>query len=701
MLEALLYPRSVAIIGASRNPAKVGHTIVARIIDGGFEGEIIPVNPNATEILGVKSYKSLTEYKGQVDLAVIAVPANKVKDAVRDTIKAGVKTICIITTGFKENGHEGEKLQDEIVNYCKSAGVRLLGPNVIGIINTHHKLNATFATRMSYKGNISLISQCGAICTILLDWAYERKIGLANLIDIGNKGDLDEVDFIKALLLDDQTKVILCYLEDIRNGDEFIKTTQAVAGKKPIIILKAGVTEAGARAAIAHTGSHAGVDIAYGAAFRRSGIIRAVTIVQLLDYAIAFAMQPLPKGENVAIITNAGGPGTITTDNIENVGLKVKPLSDEFSDILRKKLPPQASINNPINLRMDASTELYIEAFNIAQDDPGVDAIVCLCAPQAVTSPITLAEAIIKNARHEKPVLTIFMGECEMKEARDKLITNNIPSYESPTRAAASLKAMWDYAQWLKRPPRVVTRFPVNRQRVERIISRQLKIGQFQVNEIVAKDILSAYGFIVPAGQIAYDAGEAIDIAERIGYPIAMKIVSPHIIHKSDIGGVRLNLANSQEIEDAFEFMMHRVQRKSPKAKIDGVYVEKMCPRDIEIILGVRHAPQFGPMLMFGLGGIYVEVMEDVTFHLAPITADEAMQMLRGTRSYAILESERDRTSVNLDSISVALQIISQLVTDFPEIQELNISPYIVGEVGKDSFVADASMILSDVGRGL
>jgi acetyl coenzyme A synthetase (ADP forming)-like protein len=688
MLEHLLYPKCVAVVGASRDPSKVGHVVLRNIIEGGYKGTIIVGHPKADEILGIKCYKSLTEYEGKIDLSIIVVPTLSVKEAVQDSLKAGVNAVCVITAGFKEIGPEGAKLQKEIANLCKAAGVRMLGPNVVGLINPHHNFNASFATTIPPSGGIAVISQSGAICTVMLDWAMYENIGLASLISIGNKGDLDEIDFIKALSL-----------EDIQQGDNFIRAATEAAHFKPIIIYKAGTSKAGAKAASSHTGSLAGADIAYGAAFKRAGIIRAETFAQLEDYSVAFAMQPVPQGDNVAIITNAGGPGIMAADALEECGFKIGPLRKDIADALKAKLAPAASVQNPIDVLGDASPETYVEAVNAAQDDPNIDAIVCLTAPQAMTAPSRLAQGIVDCARREKPIITVFMGGTAMVDAHKILMKNNIPEFKTPNRASNALRAMRDYALWLKRPPRIVTRFPVNRRRVERIISRHIKTGHLRIGEVEGKEILKAYDFNIPEGYLALSADEAIEVAERLGYPVAMKIVSKDIIHKSDLGGVRLNLATKQMVEDSFDLMMLRIKRRMPEAVLDGVYVEKMGGRGREVILGMSRDPQFGPMLMFGLGGIFVEVMKDVTFYLAPITQDEAMQMLKSTKSYALLTGARGQAAVDLESIATALQRISQLVTDFEEIDELDINPFIVGEPGVEPYVADARMSVSEKGK--
>ncbi|MBC7294616.1 MAG: acetate--CoA ligase family protein, partial [Thermoleophilia bacterium] len=571
-------------------------------------------------------------------------------------------------------------------------------PNCLGLINTHNKMNASFASYMPKPGGIAVLSQSGALCTAILDWAASRKMGLASLISIGNKADLDETDFLAAFADDEHAKVIVGYLESIVSGDEFVRVAESVAAVKPVVILKAGTTSAGSKAASSHTGALAGADIAYGAAFKRAGVIRADTFESLFDFATAFAMQPIPQGDRVAIITNAGGPGIMAADAVEHAGMRVASLHPETADSLREKLPPAASVGNPIDVLGDADPERYAAAVEAAQADPSVDAIIVILTPQAMTKPAETARAIAARANGEKPLLAAFMGGAEVMPGREELVAANLPDYPSPERAVAALKAMVDYAAWRRRPPRIVTRFPVNRRRVQRIISRQLRTGRLYIGEVKAKEILRAYDFNVPDGRLVTTVEEAVEAAPRIGYPLAMKIVSPDIIHKSDVGGVKLNLNSAQEVADAFELMMLRISRRAPEAVLEGVYLEHMVPKGREVILGMTRDPQFGPMLMFGLGGIFVEVMKDVSFHLAPVTADEAMQMLMGTRSYKLLEGVRGESGVNLAAIVEALQRISQLVTDFPQIAELDINPFIVGEVGEESVAADARIQLAPGG---
>ncbi len=590
-------------------------------------------------------------------------------------------------------------MEQEIADLCKAKGARLMGPNCLGVINTEYEMNASFATGMPGKGSASVISQSGALCAAILDWVAGRHLGVGKMVSLGNKADLDEIDFLKYLADDKQTRVIVGYLESISSGNEFVRVAESVAAKKPIVLLKSGTSEAGSKAASSHTGSLAGADIAYGAAFKRSGIIRAETFNKMLDYAKAFAMQPLPRGDRVAIITNAGGPGIMAADAVENYGMHVALLERATATALKAKLPAAASVGNPIDVLGDADPERYGTAIRAALKDDTVDAIIVILTPQAMTHPAETAHAIKEAMTRDKPLLAVFMGGKEVMPGRDELVAGNLPDYNSPDRAVRSLKAMVDYSAWLRKPPRIVKRFPVNRRRTRRIINRYQRIGRSQVSEADAKEILRAYDFKVPQGKVAKDLEQAIEAAEQVGYPVAMKILSPDIVHKSDMGGVKLSLANEDQVADAFDLMMVRIKRKAPEANLQGVYIETMANRGLEVIIGMTRDPQFGPMLMFGLGGIFVEVMKDVAFHLAPITADEALQMLESTRSYAMLKGARGQKEVDLMAIASGLQRISQLATDFPEIEELDINPFIVGAVGTKPVVADARITLSDKER--
>ncbi len=697
MLDALFYPKTVAVIGASRSPGKVGYAILSNLVSSGFEGTIIPVNPQVDEILGLPCYKDVRDARQKIDLAIIVVPPSVVMPALESVAAADVQAVAVITAGFKEVGESGAALEREMASFCQKHRIRLLGPNCLGLINTENKMNASFAAQMPQAGAISVLSQSGALCTAILDWAEGRGAGLAKLISIGNKADIAETDLLQALAKDEQTNVITAYLESIDDGPSFIRIAEEVSRHKPVVVLKAGTTAAGGKAASSHTGSLAGADIAYGAAFKRAGVVRAEDFESLFDCATALAMQPLPKGNRVAVITNAGGPGIMAADAVEKKDMKLDALTTEIADAMAEKLPAAASVGNPIDVLGDADPARYAMALEKTLSDPRVDAVVVILTPQAMSDPDATADAIIAAAQGDKPVLACFMGGSQVMSARAKFVAANIPDYSSPERAVAALKAMVDYQAWLSRPPRVVARFPVNRHRVERVLARQARAKRAAVGEVEAKEILRAYDFNVPPGQLARNGEDAIAVAERIGYPVAMKVVSPDILHKSDYGGVKLNLAKASDVLDAYDLMMLRIKRKMPEVKMRGVLIEKMGAPGREVILGMHRDPQFGPMLMFGLGGIFVEVMKDVSFYLAPLTHEEALQMLENTRSYALLQGARGEAGVDLNVIAAALQRISQLVTDFPQIEEMDINPFIVGEVGRPPVVADARMILSGV----
>ena len=708
MLDTLISPKVVAVVGASSKEGKVGHAVLSNLVSSGYAGRIIPVNPHESEILGLPVFKDIREAGGSPpDLTLVVVPSESVLKTVKQAIEAGTRSIAIITSGFREGGAEGLKAEEAIAAVCKQARVRLLGPNCLGLINTSISMNASFAPQMPLPGGISIISQSGALCTAILDWARAHGVGLAKLISVGNKADVDESDLLAMLAEDPDTKVIACYLEAISNGDEFIKVAEQAAQMKPVVVLKSGTTAAGARAASSHTGSLVGVDMAYGAAFKRAGVIRAENFEALYDYSMAFAMQPLPKGNRVAIITNAGGPGIVAADAVEQQGLSVTMLTPAIEADLAAKLPPMAHAGNPIDVLGDAGPSRYVDALDACLSDEAVEAIIIVLTPQAMSHPVETANACIEliQSRREahadaiKPVLVSFMGGREIKPACKAFVAAGIPDYFSPERAAQALRAMNDYSAWLRRPPRIVTRFPVNRHRAERILRRHARTGRREIGEVDAKGILKAYDFHVLPGQLARSAEEAVLVADHVGYPVAMKVVSPDIVHKSDLGGVRLRLSTPEQVRDAYDLMMLRISQRQPDAELIGTYIERMAEPGREVILGMARDPQFGPMLMFGLGGIFVEVMKDVSFHLAPITESEALQMLKGTRSYALLQGARGEMAVDLHAIAGGLQRLSQLATDFPEIEEMDINPFIVGQVGTPPVVADARMTIALNGK--
>ncbi len=699
-LKALFEPDCIAVVGASRTEGKVGHSILKNLLDYGFEGTIVPVNPAVDKLQGIPCFSSLAEYDKPIDLVVIALPKDQVLAVIRECAKAKARAVIVTAIGFREAGPEGILLEQELYNQCRRHHMRLLGPNCLGLINTANNMNCSFAGINPEPGGVSLFSQSGALCTVMMDIAADHHLGLAKVVSIGNKADIAAADILSYLANDPETKVIVGYLEDIATGKDFVKAAEEASSQKPVIILKSGTTEAGLKAASSHTGVLASGDTAYGAAFKRSGVIRADSFEALFDSAAALSMQPLPKGKNVLIITNAGGPGILAADAVENAGMKVVELGRETAAKLSQNLAYAVTGASPVDILGDAAPERYGAAIKAAQSDPAVDAILVILSPQAMSKPAETAKVIATTLDVSKPVVATFMGGSSLLPARHELAAAGLPDYETPERAVTALKGMLTYANWKTRPPRTVTRFRVNRRRVERIIFRRQRTGHLQLGEVKGKAILGAYGFKVPEGALASSAEEAREIAERIGFPVAMKIVSPDIIHKSDLGGVFLNVADGEFVEDTYELMNLKIRKKVPDARIEGVYVEKMVSKGLEVIIGMKRDPQFGPMLMFGLGGIFVEVMKDVTFYLAPITEQEAIQMLKSTKSYDMLQGRRGESGIDLIAIASGLQRISQLTTDFPQILELDINPFIVGEYGAEPVVADARMTLAPMIEG-
>ncbi len=693
-LESFFNPKSVAIVGASRQKGKVGHEILANIMGAGYKGEIYPVNPQADTIEGLKCYPDLESIKKVPELVIIVIPANIVPAIMQQCAKVGTRAVIIITAGFKEVGKEGRELEEQISQTARQAGIRVIGPNCLGVIVPANKLNASFGGDIPAAGSIAYLSQSGALLAAILDIANASGIGFSKLISIGNKADVDELDVIKAVSNDKDTKVIAGYLESITDGDAFVRQAEQISHIKPILLIKSGGTQAGAKAASSHTGSLAGSETAYESAFERAGIIRCDSIKQQFDYAQAFANQPLPAGPRVAVITNAGGPGIMAADSIEQRGLTFAKLNDETVRKLESELPPAANLYNPIDVLGDALADRYEFALSVVLDDPNVDIVLVLLTPQAMTDAAATAEVIV-NMSHQKPVkpiLTCFLGVGKVAEGVRILREGKIPQYDATDSAVAAIKVMANYVRWRSRPKRIVKLFGVNRRKVEGIIERHQRQNVREIGEAESKEILEAYGFVTPKGSIATSAEQAANIAKQLGFPIVLKIWSPDILHKSDVGGVKIGLNSEQEVKDAFDLMMYRIPPKRPEAHILGVLVQEMCKSGKEVILGMNRDPHFGPLMMFGMGGIMVEVLKDVSFYLAPLTAEEAKQMLINTKTYQILKGVRGEEGVDIEAIAEGLQRLSQLVTEFPQIKEMDINPYVVGPEGTTPIAVDARM---------
>ncbi len=693
-LTNFFYPDSVAVIGASREKEKVGHQVLASIIEGGYEGDVFPVNPGAEELEGLKCYPSVGEIDSTPDLAVIVLPAKLVPSVMEQCARQRIKAAVIISAGFKEVGDEGQRLEKQVVKIARRGNMRIIGPNCLGLLVPGHKFNASFGGELPEPGEIAYISQSGALLTSILDMAKSNDVGFSKLVSVGNKADVDELDILESFGSDSETQVIAGYLESIDDGNSFARLSEKISVEKPILLIKSGRTASGAKAASSHTGSLSGSETAYECLFKRSGVIRCNSIIEQFALAQVFAYQPLPQGERVAVITNAGGPGIMATDAVEEQGLTFAQLSQKTMDALRSELPSASNVNNPVDVLGDALSDRYHFALKTLLGDPGVDTVVVLLTPQSMTDCEGTAKAIADASQSvpEKPIFACFMGGDKVSKAVDLLRKARIPNFDSPLGAISAAKTVVDYVRWKQRPQRVVKLFPVHRNKVEKIINRYQRRKQREISEMDSKEILEAYGFVTPKGSIATTAEQAANMADQIGYPVVLKIWSPDILHKSDVGGVKLGLVNRQQVMDAFDLMMLRVPRKEPEAQIRGVLVQEMCREGREVILGMQRDPNFGPLMMFGMGGIFVEVMKDVAFYLAPLTAEEARMMLKSTRTFQMLKGARGEEAVDINAIAEGLQRLSQLATEFPQIEELDINPYVVMREGVTPIAVDARM---------
>ncbi|MDN5292991.1 MAG: hypothetical protein PWQ31_296 [Eubacteriales bacterium] len=681
MLEALFRPQSVAVIGASQDRSKIGNIILRNIMVSGYRGELYPINPRAEEIEGLKAFPAVsTVGKGAVDLAVVAVPASFVLDVARDCGEAGVKALVVISAGFKETGKEGLEREKELVAICRQYGMRLLGPNCVGVMDTHTPLNASFAAGFPHQGEIAFISQSGAMLVAILDWSIREKIGFSQFVSMGNKADLDETDLIEAVANDPHTKVILCYLEDIKEGQRFLTVAEKVTREKPVVVLKAGVSEAGAKAASSHTGALAGSNIAYDAAFRQAGVIRVQSMRELFELAMVFTRQPIPRGKRVAVVTNAGGPGIITADSVARQGLEMARLGRETAEELRNKLPREASIFNPVDVLGDAQPERFRVAIEKVLADENVDGVLVLCCPTAVTDPKGTAQVMaeLHACFPQKPMVGVFMGGESMAGGVEILSQAGIPCFTFPEVAVEVLAGLVRYGSIKGRPPReeVPSYFDVRPDVVRRIIKRVREERRRTLLSSEAAAVASAYGIPVVPIRLARQVAEAVNIAGEYGYPVVLKVASPDILHKTDIGGVRMGLQSPDEVRQAFWEIVDSAARHFPRATIYGVEVQKVYPKGVELIVGMTRDLQFGPLIAFGLGGVYVNLLKDVAFRLTwGLGPQEIEAMIRETKAYSFLRGFRGEKPCDLGAVVEVVGRVARLVTDFPEIVELDINP--------------------------
>ena len=689
-LSTLFKPQTVAVIGASSKEGKVGNIVIKNLLSCGYQGTIYPINPKEETIEGLKNYHSILEVPTSVDLVIVSIPAAAVVDAAKECVQKGVQNMIVLTAGFKEVGAEGAQMEQELVRVAKEGNMNILGPNVIGSIDTKSPINASFGQMMPHQGDIAFISQSGAMLVAILDWSISVGIGFSKTISIGNKADISELDLIEYLGDDPDTNVILCYLESIANGDEFLKVVSNVSKKKPVVILKSGTSSAGAKAASSHTGALAGSDMAYDLAFEKTGAIRAHTMTELFDLGLAFSKLPLPKGDNVAVITNAGGGGVVTADAVEKSGLKMAELSESTISDLKESLPPETNVHNPIDVLGDAPPERYEVSLKKICADPNVDSIVVMSCPTASMQPVPITEKIIEATKNNTsiPIFPVNMGGVTFEKSKEMLMEANIPIYTFPETPVGILKEMSRYNKYLANVDKehLVEPTNANKDRVVEIFNKVRSEGRDALLGSEAYEVASCYNIPSAPVILSTNANEAAEIAERVGFPVVLKIASDKILHKTDIGGVETNIKSREEAMEAFTRIMENAHKAYPDVVPNGVEIQKMMPKGEEVIIGMMRDSSFGPMIAFGMGGIYVNLIKDAKFKLAKgLTKEDIYDQVKNTKAYTLLTGYRGEEPKDVEAVVDTIGKIAQLTLDFPEIQELDINPVFVYKDGISS----------------
>ena len=672
-LSMLFEPDAVAVVGATERQGSVGRAVMENMAE--FVGDVVPVNPNADEVLGREAYTDLRAAP-PVDLAVVMVPATAAVEVVREAGQVGIGSVVVITAGFREAGSDGAVRERELREAAMEYDIDLVGPNCLGVLGTERGLNATFAPQDALPGSVSFMSQSGAFITSVLDWAADQDVGFHNIVSLGNKAVLDETDFVDYWGADEGTDVVLGYLESIEDGRAFVEATRETTQETPVVVVKSGRTEAGAHAAASHTGAIAGSERAYEAGLEQAGALRVRTVQELFDFAEILSGQPLPVDEGVAIVTNAGGLGVMATDAVGDSTLELAEFTDDTIGALREALPAGANVYNPVDVIGDAPAERLRTAIDLTLSDPNVGAAVVLSSPTAVLSFDELAEAIVDvQGEQGKPVSTCLMGGGSTREPARTMSEAGIPTYFDPARAVRALDALARYRRVSEREYQDPTTFDVDRDRARNVLEEAAEAGRTRLG-VEAMDLLAAYGIPIPEGQVVSDPRRAREVAEGIQGDVVLKIVSPDILHKTDIGGVKVGVS-TDEVFDAYEDLVTRARNYQPDATLLGVQVQELVHTgsSVETIVGANRDPQFGPLVLFGLGGILVEVLQDTTLKVAPVSMREATEMVEGIEAAPLLRGARGHEPVDEASVIETIQRISQLVTDFPAILELDVNP--------------------------
>ncbi|MEW5957287.1 MAG: acetate--CoA ligase family protein, partial [Chloroflexota bacterium] len=683
------------LIGATPNRRKLGYGVLRNLTQFGFQGQVYPVNPNYQQINDLACYPEVVAVPDPVDLAVIVLPAQVAPATLEACGRRGIRAAIIISGGFKEVGPGGAALEQDCLAVAQRYGIRLIGPNCIGTMDLHTGLNTTFVEGVLKRGGIGFVSQSGGVCGSFIAYVGEKYLGFSRFVSLGNAADVNETDIIAYLADDPNTRVIAVYVEAIADGRRFMEVARRVSRQKPIVLLKAGRTEAGGRAISSHTGSLAGSNAAYEAAFSQSGVIEVDSISELFDISVALAYQPSPAGHGVLVLTNSGGPAALAADHLASAGMGLTDLTPPTQEALRSALGPTVQIGNPTDMLGGAGPAEFESALRLVMADPAIDSVVVLLVSHLLLDPIETATRICRLAPQlTKPILTCFMGE-GVAEARRILHEHHIPMYDFPEAASRALSAMCRYADWRKsRPEQLLPDLnDVNLEAVRQVLARPC--ADHALGEADTRPVLEAYHIPIVAGRMAHNPAEAVEIAAELGYPVVLKIVSPDILHKSEAGGIRLNLADAEAVTAAYHQLLANMAATHPTANLVGVLVEKMAPAGQEVIVGMRRDPQFGPLLMFGLGGIYVELLTDLSFRVAPIDRTEALAMIHETKAGRLLAGVRGQAAADIEAVVDCILRLSQLALDFSQIEEVEVNPLLALPKGQGAVALDGRVILN------
>ena len=695
-LDPLFSPASIAVVGASNKEGKVGYLVVRNLLASGFKGAIYPVNRKESEVQGLTAYTSVSELPGPVEMVAICVPSRYVPGVMEEAGEKGARSAVIITAGFSEVGKDGRDLEREIEDIADRWSMRVLGPNCLGVVNSYHNMNATFASRTPRKGSLTMISQSGAVCVAVLDWAEQNSVGFSKFISVGNKLDIEEADLIDYLRHDDDTRIIMMYIEGIKSGREFVMAARAASRTKPVLALKSGRTEAGAKAASSHTGAIAGADSVFEAAFMKAGIMRVRALTEFFDFAKAFTQLPLPRGGRVAIVSNAGGFAVVSSDAVaDEPELSMASFSKETLDYLSENLPAESNIYNPLDVLGDAKLERYRLSIEAMMRDDRVDAVLVIMAPVGGSMVAEIATYVAElGETAPKPIVVSLMGGADMEDGIHILRGSRVPNFESPERAVHTLGGLARFVRYRSSPePGPPVRILGDREAVRSAFDRVLGQGRVSMSEDEGYEILKAYDVPVPPTRLATEAEEAVAIAREMGYPVVLKVASSEIAHKSDAGGIAVGMDSDESVRENFRYIMRTVRTRVPRARIDGVSVQKMV-KGREIIVGVNHNHTFGPVVTFGLGGIFVEILKDVSTRIAPLTRADIRSMITEIKSFPILAGARGQPPADLDALEDLIARVTQIALDFPEVRELEVNPILLGDEGEGAWAVDALITL-------